>query len=226
MDSNFGDLAMRSLAIALVASLAASSAGAALLDATASGWINASGSTNNSGFDGRIFNQFIGFEGQAYYDFFTFALPAETITSATLNIWNAGQNSTIDPSALYSVHAPSDYSFDGLAAGPSFADITLGAADTGSGHYVSLTLDAAGVAYLNSLAGGSASLSGSFTSSVDPTSCYDCVAAFGFTGGSPVAQLIINGTAIPEPVTWTLMVVGFGLVGTVVRRRAGLIIAA
>lgn len=32
--------------------------------------------------------------------------------------------------------------------------------------------------------------------------------------------------AVPEPVTWAMMVVGFGLVGASVRRRAGTVVAA
>ncbi len=40
-------------------------------------------------------------------------------------------------------------------------------------------------------------------------------------------ELISESTAVPEPATWAMMIVGFGLAGTALRRRrAGLAIAA
>ena len=52
-----------------------------------------------------------------------------------------------------------------------------------------------------------------------------------FAGGPPAATLTIDRAQItvpgvPEPVTWTLMIAGFGLTGAALRRRTPLAVAA
>jgi len=37
--------------------------------------------------------------------------------------------------------------------------------------------------------------------------------------GSPIGTLIISEAVIPEPATWGMLIAGFGLVGTALRRR-------
>ena len=85
--------------------------------ASGSGWITESGAANNSGFSGGISNNFTGWEGELFNNWFTFALPNTVITSATLNIWNDSNNSTIDPAALYTLHQASSFTHAGLASG-------------------------------------------------------------------------------------------------------------
>lgn len=206
---------------AIVAALAlgATTANAATIDAFGSGWILSNGLDNSGGgFGNGIANHFAGYDGDQYNNFFEFSVPTGTVTSATLSIWNAANNTTIDPDAVYNFFAASNFSFSGLVGGPSFGSVTLGVADTGTSHYVNLSLNSAGLAYLNSVAGGIARFGGTTTSVVDPQSCTDCIAIFGYTGGNPVAQLALGG-AVPEPASWAMLIAGFGLTGAALRRR-------
>ncbi len=207
--------------IAAVASaLIAGAANAVDVTASGSGWIQPDGNTNSFGFGDGIHNHYAGIDGQAYNNYFEFLVPNATITSASLSIYNASNNTTIDAAAEYSVHAASSFTFSGLADGPSFGSVTLGVADTGVSHYVSITLNSLGLDFLNSHLGQTIQFGGTTATSVDPSNCFDCVAVFGYTGGSPVAFLSLD--AVPEPATWALMIVGFGLVGTTLRRRAAI----
>ena len=207
------------LKIAAVASaLIAGAANAVDVTASGSGWIQPDNVSNSFGFGDGIHNHYAGFAGQAYNNYFEFLVPNAVATSASLNIYNAFQNTTIDAAAEYSVHGASSFTFSGLADGPSFGSVTLGVADTGVSHYVSITLNSLGLAFINSHLGQTIQFGGTTATTVDPTSCFDCVAIFGYTGGTPAAVLTLN--AVPEPATWALMIVGFGLVGTTLRRRA------
>ena len=47
-----------------------------------------------------------------------------------------------------------------------------------------------------------------------------------YAGVSPWVQLNDNGAAVPEPASWALMIVGFGLSGAALRRRAALVAVA
>jgi hypothetical protein len=212
-------------AIAVALTFGAVGASATTVDAFGSGWINSSFEANNA-FGGGINNSYAGYSGLQYNNWFEFALPNTVVTDATLSIWNSQYNTTIDPDAVYSLHAPLDYTFAGLVDGPSFGSVTLGLADNGTDHYVSITLNGLGVAYLNSHLGDTVRFGGTTTSYVDPASCSDCVAVFGYTGGSPVAQLAINVGGVPEPTSWAMLITGFGLVGAAARRRRNLVVAA
>jgi hypothetical protein len=213
---------MKKLAFGLLTALAlgtTTAASAADVLSNSQGWINSGGSSNNSGFNsGTINNAFAGVEGAQFRNWFTFTLPTGHISSATLSIYNPSSNSTIDPNAFYDVFAPTSYTYAGLVNGVSFGNVLLSVADTGVNHYVDITLNSAGISYLNGLAGQNASLSGSITS--NQTSCNDCVAAFGYSNGFPNAVLRLSAAAaVPEPATWAMMLVGFGLAGAGMRRR-------
>ncbi len=203
--------------------LTAGAASAGVVTATGSGWISSSGGANNGAFADGIANSFIGVEGDTYYDWFKFVLPTGPISSATLSIWNDSENTTIDPLAQYSVHAPSSFTFAGLGDGVSFGSVLLGDIDNGVSHYVDIVLNSAGLSYLNAHLGGEVTLGGSFTS-IDGGGCHDCIAAFGYTDGTPAAQLSLSG-GVPEPATWGLMIMGFGGMGAVLRRRRAVAIA-
>lgn len=198
----------------------AASAAAATVNANTSGWINSVGDFNNPGFgSGIINNHFAGVEGPDFRNFFSFALPSGTISSATLNIFNRAPNSTIDPTAVYDVHGATSYDFGGLGAGVSFGNVLLTVANNGTDHFVSINLNAAGLAFLNAHAGGLANLGGIVTSVHNGGGCGDCVAVFGYNGGYPQAYLDISAAGgVPEASTWALLIVGMGAVGAAMRR--------
>ena len=61
----------------------------------------------------------------------------------------------------------------------------------------------------------------------------DCTGYFSFDGTHPTAAIhkVIAGRveqilAVPEPATWAMLITGFGLVGTALRRRERLAQAA
>jgi hypothetical protein len=212
--------------LVLAAGLTAGGAASAqVITASGSGWIDSFGDVNNGPFADGNTNTFTGVEGGDFNNWFKFDVPGAVVTGAVLSIWNDGANTTIDPGAEYSVHAPSDFSFAGLAAGVSFGSVLLGVADTGVSHYVDIVLNGAGLAYINSHLGGPVDFGGTVASLANGSGCFDCVAAFGYTGGFPDATLTLTTGAAPEPASWALTIAGFGLLGAAVRRRRAVALA-
>lgn len=208
-------------AIAVTASLLAGAASANVLTATGTGWINSAGSANAGGFASGTHNNYVGFEAPLQYtNWFSFVLPNTKVKSATLNIYNVSNNTTIDPSAVYDLHAATSFTYAGLGAGGSLGSITFGTADTGVSRFVDIALNQTGVAFVNAHRGSSIEIGGTVTTAFDTSSCFDCIAAFGYTGGQPTATL--STTAVPEPASWALMIAGFGLVGATMRRRTAI----
>ncbi len=192
----------------LVSGASAMAATPVSVTATGSGWINAGGTTNSGGFDRGVHNTYT--QDGSYNDYFDFAAIGQKVSAATLNIWSNQNNSAYDPTAVYSVHAPSAFTYAGLANGASLGSVTGGVADTGTGHYVGITLDALGVAYLNAHSSTAVHFGGTATGNAQ---------FFGYTTGYPVATLTVT-PGVPEPATWSMLVSGFGLVGVMTRRRA------
>lgn len=204
-------------AVTAMLAFGAAPASAATTTATSSGWINSLGADNSGGgFGTGLHNNFAGFEFGSYRNWFEFTAPTTSLLAAELSIFNSRFNSTIDPHAIFTLHATTDFSFSGLVGSPSFGSVRLATADNGADHYVSITLNSLGIDYLNANLGSTVRFGGSVTSSEDPT-CNDCVAIFGSTNGNPAAQLIT--TNVPEPASWALMIAGFGLVGAAARRH-------
>ncbi len=209
-------------AVAAAFAVGATTANATTVDAFGSGWIFSDGAseTSNNSFGGGINNHYAGYFNGSYNNWFEFNVPNVVVTSATLSIFNESLNTTIDPDAVYNFYAASTFTFAGLVGGPSFGSVALGVADDGTSHYVTLTLNSNGIAYLNSVAGGVARFGGTTTSlTVDPLNCADCVGIFGYNGGSPLAQLSLSAAGVPEPANWALLIAGFGLTGAALRRR-------
>jgi hypothetical protein len=194
---------------ALVAAPAAVQA--ADISATGSGWCSVSYGCDSNG--NYINNNFAGDAGEEFRDFFTVAIPLGTISSASLSIWNDGSNYNTDPAAVYTLRAATGISFGGLASGDTLGSVLLSDADTGVGHFVTIDLNAAGIAALNAAAGSTFLFGGVVT--------YSQHAEFaGYTGGYPAAYLSLTQSgAVPEPASWALMLGGFGLVGSAMRRR-------
>jgi hypothetical protein len=177
------------------------------------GWCSANFGCNSN--TTSISNTFAGVVEDAgeFRDFFAVAVPLGTFTSASLSIWNDGQNWTDNGAAVYGLHAATGISLDGLAAGPVLGSVLLGDADTGDSHYVTIALNDAGLAALNGAAGSTFLFGGVVTGGGH-------LEFAGYTNGTPAAYLTINGTSpAPEPASWAMMIGGFGAIGAAMRRR-------
>ncbi len=199
-----------------------STAQAAQFSAGSSGWITDANKNNSSGFNGGIHNTYAGwgYGYNQYNDWFNVTLPNYAITSATLYIWSDRNNPvpTLDPSAYYSLHQASSFTFSGLESGSALGSTTLADANKGVGQYVGITLNSAGLSALNASLGGQFNFGGTITTAYsNPSSTSYQIAAWGWTDGSPVAYLDVN--AVPEPSQYALMATGLGLMGFMVRRN-------
>ena len=175
---------------------------------------NTAGFGSGSHYNGAGF--FLGIVGN---DWFQFILPTTPITGAVLSIWNDPQNSTVDPAATFTLYGAAGFSFAGLQSGPAFASIGLAAANTGSGHFVALPLNGAGLAALNGALGGAFQFGGAVSSTAsNDFSCNNCVSLFGYDTGNPHAYLTLaTTTPVPEPMSLALL--GSGLLALAGLRR-------
>jgi hypothetical protein len=196
-----------------LSSMGANTAIAAPISATGQGWCE-SGLTCN-GVSG-IHNTFAGQETTLFRDWFTFAIPSVgTITGATINIWNDSSNHTSEADSIFNLHAATSITYAGLGAGGSLGSVSLVSADTGISGYTSIALNALGLADLLASEGGNFTFGG--VVSPITISGFDDPSIFGFTSGTPVAQLVLSTTSVPEPLTLSLF--GAGLAGAIAMRR-------
>ena len=222
---SFRSFTVSKITAAVIVSFAlASPASAATVSASNSGWISDNSGANSTGFNGGINNHFAGWESPAELNnWFNFLLPSTSFSNATLYIWNEGSNpdpSPYDAGAFYTVHEASSFTFAGLENGPGLGSVTVLSANTGVGHYVGISLNAAGLAALNAAAGGQFNFGGSITTSYpNPETTFDNIAAFGWNGGVPEAYLEFNTQPVPEPETYAMMLAGLGMLGFMARRR-------
>ncbi len=186
-----------------------------------------------------------GADGYTRNNYFVFDLSgvAGPITAATLRIFNPSAPgspgypfgyTSADPTetyGLFDVSTPAtdlgvelgygvgslmgQAIFADLGSGQSFGATTVSLAD--NGHYVNISLNAAGLAALNA-GGGLFSIGGSITtldSVVNPESLF--VSGYLSSVGPRVPQLVIS--SVPEPSQSALLLVGLALVGLVANAK-------
>jgi hypothetical protein len=205
--------AVLALAIA-VALMPLASAGT--ISASGEGWCNNGDWGCNNTDTTAIWNTFAGTEGSEYNDWFAFNIPSGSITNATISIWNDGEDYyTSSPSPVYNLYEATSFDFAGLTGnGTIFSSVLYSVADTGASEYVTLVLNASGIAALNASQGGQIVFGGSATGLQGGG---DDI--FGYTDGYPAAYLTLNSTtSIPEP--GSLMLLGGGLLALGLFKRS------
>lgn len=209
-------------------------ASAATIDATDSGWYNATG-THVAQNDNYIVGAG---NGNLYRNFFVFDLTGVTdlVISASLHLYNPDNalpalKGYISPDAtetyaLYDVSTPvgtvqasnvgaaGQAVYNDLGSGLEFGQVTVSAADNGS--IVSIALNADGLVALNAARGGLFALGGALTTLGGAETEY----VFGYSvaiGNLDVRQLVMETSAVPEP--GVLLLLGPAL-AIALRRRA------
>lgn len=197
------------LAIAALASFP-STADAAPLYATGSGWCESSQNCNNTDTN-TITNHFAGEGASDYRNWFAFNMPTGSVSAASLFIWNDSQNVEATANTMYNLYAPSAISFSGLTAGGvSMGSIAGLTANTGVSQYIEIVLNSSGIAHLNANQGAQVLFGGAVT----PVSDY--AEMFGYTSGAPIAYLEFS-SSVPEPGSIALLATG--LAGLLVARK-------
>lgn len=189
--------------------------GGTTLSATNRGWIRSDGLNNGGGADN---NYFVGICGSSDIcggddfdrnNYFTFDLSSiGAVSSAVLFLTQPGDavvqgyvsskpshvytvwDTLVDPSLISGTNNAS--LFTDLSGGMSFGSVVVD--PTTNGTKVGITFNAAGLSALNAAVGAGGQV------------------AFG-------GSLNINTSSVPEPATWAMMIMGFGLMGAAMRRR-------
>lgn len=208
---------LRILAACVIASATASPAlASSIVDATGQGSCRMAdliGPTACNNTDPSVFASYqaLTYQASESNNWFSFEIPDADIISGTLKI-ELGQHFVSRPELVYSIYNPSTISFSGLSSGPVLGSISLADIKAAEG-FVSIALNGSAISLLNNSSGESLVFGGDITGSP-----YYNLLFNGITGRSG-AQLILetNNSAVPEPSTWALFLLGFGLVGGVMR---------
>jgi hypothetical protein len=161
-----------------------------------------------------------------FRNLFTFTLPSldGVLSSATLFLDTAEIHLQQDSTITYQVTSTSGFNFASLGTGVLFGSRTYSEAD--AMQVLGITLNADALSAI--AAGGTLTLSGRVTS---PTT-FDGGALnqylFGRSGDGPANRLdlVTGASAVPEPETWALMIVGLGGAGMALRANRRRLAAA
>ena len=142
--------------------------------------------------------------------------PFESVGTSNLGAFTSVQSHCLDGPPPIAIGAPDRPYYDGLFTYSFAGGATL------FGTYTGLLTNAGTMGVIDNVqnfivTGGSGSLRGA-------TGAFTGVGDIRFASGPPVGTLTItNGTittAVPEPAAWTMMILGFGLVGGLTRGRS------
>ena len=188
---------------------------------TTQGWVNSDGISNgasnaNNMFTGNTF-------GLKYNGWAAFQIDAGTYTSAVLNFtptfWVAGAGSTL---VFFDVSTPfSAFNNTQLAGGPAYQDLmsgnSYGQVTLLNNSTVSVTLNEAALSDINAHAGGILMI-GFFDSTANAIPGTQESGVYP-NGGFQNFPTLTLASAVPEPSTWALMILGFAGVGYMTYRR-------
>ena len=159
-------------------------------------------------------------EDSEYRSFFVFVLPdLGDITGATLHFQQAGFGTTSGPLTLNLYDYSGDVSalmsglagtggFDDLGSGTLYGSVSVPLGD----NSFSVTLNSPAIASLNAHAGGAFAIGGKISSSLAGDQ-------FVFGGTLVAPPVLLSLSVVPEPSSWIMLLVGFAMIGTGVRRH-------
>lgn len=190
-----------------------------VFDATGEGWCELGGVCNNTN-TSSLANTFAGsFNGPGIFDdWLAFSLPnlGAPITSASLMIFNSEHNFTDNSGAIYNLYGASGIDFASLATGPILGSDALATADNGVGHHENISLNAAGLGFLNAHQGGLVLFGGDVAGAGSGLNAQ----IFGYTDGRPGAMLLtVETSAVPEPRSLVLVMMLAFLLTVIIQRK-------
>nr|WP_310525336.1 PEPxxWA-CTERM sorting domain-containing protein [Polymorphobacter sp.] len=205
----------------------AGSAQAASITSFAQGWVNSAGNGNGASSGNNTFtgNEF----SDRYNSWAAFALPAGTISSATLTLkpspYQVFTPHIIEIHAVTTSFADLASSSSGIAGYTDLGDGALFASVSLLSTQVTFSLSAAAISAINASAGGNfiigftnVTLNGVPSGPTDDFGIYP--------GGNLADGTVLNFGTVPEPASWAMLIGGFGLTGAAMRRRRNRAIAA
>ncbi len=195
----------------------ATGAMAQTVDQTGSGWCRKGIGCNNTDTSVSDNND----AGVGFNDWFAFDIPdVGTITGATLSIWEAPFYAPGEASAVWSVYQAAGLDYDDLVNWLVLGSVNQADAGDGTGHYVSIELDAAALGALQAAEGGQFIFGGTSDGDI-----------FGYGPDLPPALLTLSNYVplavvaegdpvnAPEPASLAMFSIALDGLGGVRRRR-------